>query len=176
MGKGRIGAVIALVCGFAAPAPGLAVPVLIDGSRPANVLVVASGHGDAVLKTDGTGDPMILGRIGPDNYRIYFYDCAPETGCKNLTFAASWASNHYTDTSMGDWNRTRRFGTAYLDRHGNPTLEMSLNLQGGITRASLEDSFGWWRALLADFSDFLGFGAETPASAGEPALRPEKVN
>ncbi|HSF96895.1 MAG TPA: YbjN domain-containing protein [Thermohalobaculum sp.] len=153
----RFAAVLVLLAVVAVPKTGQALYGLIDGSQPSHVLDVAQLVGEAALGLDGAGDPMIRGRIGRHDYRIYFYGCRQGTACKNLTFAATWESDHYSDRSMGDWNRSRRFGTAYIDDSGNPTLAMTLNLHGGISRWSLEESFDWWRVLMDEFSEYFGF-------------------
>ena len=147
----RFAALLALAAAAAAPLPTAArINGIIDGSEPTYVLAVAKG-------LDGAGDPMIHGRIGDYGYRVYFYGCIDGGRCKNLTFSASWASDHYNDASMGDWNRSHRFGTAFIGTDGNPTLTMNVNLYGGVTRRSLEDSFDWWRVLMTEFSRYFGF-------------------
>ena len=157
MRRRRFAALLFLAIAVAKPFPAAArIDGLIDGSVPIYVLAVAKGLGDAELGLDGAGDPMIHARIGDYGYRVYFYGCTDGGRCKNRTFSASWTSDHYNDASMGDWNRSHRFGTAFIGTDGNPTLTMNVNLYGGVTRRSLEDTFDWWRVLMTEFSRYFG--------------------
>ncbi len=77
--------------------------------------------------------------------------------CKTLTFEAGWEGDDLTDEMMADWNREKRFGKAYLDEDGLATVEMSVNLHGGVTRANLDDTIDWWRLVLDEFADYFDF-------------------
>ena len=141
-----------------APPPGEAAAAeLVGASEPEFVLAAASRVGEAELGRDELSDPMIRGRVGDRPYFVYFYGCREGRDCTNLMFSARWESDHFTDESMGDWNRKKRFGKAYLDADGNPALELNVNLFGGVSRENLDDTFDWWRLLMAEFTDFYGF-------------------
>jgi hypothetical protein len=59
------------------------------------------------------------------------------------------------ETSLGkvnQWNRSKRYSRSYLDKDGDPVLELDLDLDGGVTRARIVDflqtcaaSFAVWR-------------------------------
>ena len=54
------------------------------------------------------------------------------------------------------WNRDRRFGRVYLDRTGDPYIEMDIGLAGdGIGRKNFDDALETWRILLQDFREFI---------------------
>ncbi len=76
-------------------------------------------------------------------------------------FSAGWEGDDrpddLTDAMMADWNREKRFGKAYLDGDGNATVDMSVNLHGGVTRANLDDTIDWWRLVLVEFDDYFDF-------------------
>ncbi len=38
---------------------------------------------------------------------------------------------------INDWNRTKRFSRAYLDKDGDPVLEADLDFEGGVTNESV---------------------------------------
>lgn len=38
---------------------------------------------------------------------------------------------------INDWNRTKRFSRAYLDKDGDPVLEADLDFEGGVTTESV---------------------------------------
>ncbi|MHA1529712.1 MAG: YbjN domain-containing protein [Alphaproteobacteria bacterium] len=144
---------LALVAALAVPTAADAEET-IDATGPGRILVVVQGYGEASLTTDNLGDPLIKGRIGEKSYELFFYDCTEGRDCKSLTFSATWEADGLTDGLMAGWNREKRFGKAYLDGDGNATVEMSVNLHGGVTRANLEDTIDWWRLVLAGFADF----------------------
>lgn len=64
-----------------------------------------------------------------------------------LTYDGGHALQFYiwlTDTDvtlrdLNDWNQTKRFSRTYLDRDGDPVLELDLDLAGGVTVARILD-------------------------------------
>jgi len=130
---------------------------LIGAGKPEFVLAAANRVGEAELGRDGLSDPLIRGRVGDWPYFVYFYGCKAGRDCTNLMFSARWESDHFTDKSMGDWNRKKRFGKAYLDPDGNPALELNVNLFGGVSRENLDDTFDWWSLIMGEFAEFYGF-------------------
>jgi len=140
---------------LAAPAAGA--EETIDATDPERILAIAHSFGEAALTTDNLGDPLIEGRIGEKDYDLFFYDCNEGRDCKSLTFSATWETDDLTDEMMAGWNREKRFGKAYLDQDGNATVEMSVNLHGGVARVNLDDTIDWWRLVLAGFADYFDF-------------------
>jgi hypothetical protein len=136
---------------YSLPAPTAYAGELIDATDPAGVLEVVRGHGDASLSKDGMGDPLIEGVIEEKDYRLLFYNCTEGRDCKSLKFSATWEAEDLTDAMMSDWNREQRFGKAYLDKEGQATVEMNVNLHGGVTRANFDDTIDWWRLVLSEF-------------------------
>jgi len=129
----------------------------IDATDPHRVLVVIQNFHEAALGTDNLGDPKIEGRIEGKEYLLSAYDCSRGRQCKSLTFSANWAGDGFTDAMMADWNREKRFGKAYLDQDGRATVEMSVNLDGGVSRANLESTIDWWRLVLVKFTNNFDF-------------------
>ena len=144
---------------LAAPANGS--EETIDATDAERILAIAQSFGEAALRTDNLGDPLIEGRIGEKDYRLLFYGCSENRDCKTLMFSAGWEgddrTDNLTDAMMADWNREKRFGKAYLDQDGIATVEMNVNLHGGVTRANLDDTIDWWRLVLAEFADYFDF-------------------
>ena len=129
----------------------------IDATDPERILAVARSYGEAGLTTDDLGDPLIEGRINEKDYRLFFYGCSENRDCKTLMFSADWEGGDLTDEMMAGWNREKRFGKAYLGEDGNATVEMSVNLHGGVTRVNLDDTVDWWRLVLEEFADYFDF-------------------
>ncbi|HUS52634.1 MAG TPA: YbjN domain-containing protein [Thermohalobaculum sp.] len=148
-----------LIFGLALMAAALAAPTaqageIVDATDPAAVLEIALSHGAASLKKDAMGDPLIEGRIEDKGYRLVFYDCDEGRECKSIMFAAVWELENLTDASMADWNREQRFGKAFIDEDGRATVEMNVNLNGGVTRANLDDTMDWWKLILVEFPEY----------------------
>ena len=143
---------LALALGLVVAAASAQAQEIIDGTDPLRVLNVARDYGEAALTADGIGDPMIEGRIGAKEYRLNFYGCSESRDCGALLFSASWEQEGTNDTDMAAWNRKRRNGKAYLEKDGRATIEMNVNLRGGVTRNNLDDTFDWWRTVLKEFA------------------------
>lgn len=124
---------------------------IVDATNPALIKNIASGYGSATLDTDSVGDPMITGRLDGTKYGIYFYGCNDGKNCRSIQFSAGWAGTKVTLADLDEWNRTTRFGKAYLDKDGDPRLEMDVNLDGGVTRKNLDDVVDWWQVSLKGF-------------------------
>ncbi|SEP86046.1 Putative sensory transduction regulator [Ectothiorhodospira magna] len=140
---------IAILLAAAGP---LSASEIVDATNPEKIRQLAQGYGSATLTTDGTGDPMIRGRIDGTSCAIIFYGCSENRDCKNIQFTSAWQTNgQYTLEDMNRWNRTARFGKAYLDGDGDPVLEMNVNLDFGVTERNLDDTLDWWRVALLQF-------------------------
>jgi len=125
---------------------------LIDAEDPQAILEIAKGFGSARLKKDSQGDPMISGRIDGTRYGIYFYGCDNNhRHCDDIKFGAAWSGKKVTLKQVNNWNRTKRYGTAYLDNDGDPNLDMPVNLDYGVTVENLEDDFSFWEKVLKAF-------------------------
>lgn len=145
----------------------------IVAGEPERIRDLASGFGSATLETDDTGDPMISGRISGYKYVMYFYGCEGSDTCKDIQLMASWTDTHANAGHMHQWNFENRFGTAFIDSDGDPTIQMSINLAYGVTRENLDDSMDWWRVVLTDFATFV-MAIEPPEArktqSKEPAI------
>lgn len=128
---------------------------LIDASDPERIAWMAGAYGPAELVADEAGDPLITGVIGAQPYRIEFYGCSGGEGCATLMFQAVYQTDRASETDMSDWNREMRFGKAYLDLDGHPTIEMNVNLSKGVSRANLDETLDWWREVMGQFAEFL---------------------
>ncbi|NRT57212.1 YbjN domain-containing protein [Sphaerotilus uruguayifluvii] len=150
--------VVAGLAAFAMAVPGMSGAVeLVTAKFPQTIFQIARGYGSAELSKDASGDPRIIGRINGIKYGIYFYGCTNGENCVDIQFLSSWSGASVSQSDMNDWNRTRRFGKAYLDREGDPVLEMSVNLDQGVTKENLEKTFEWWSRITTQFKkDKLG--------------------
>jgi len=84
---------------------------------------------------------------------LYFYDCTENRDCSTVMFQAAWETDEVTVAKMAEWNRKERFGKAFLDEDGHPTVEMNVNLHGGVSLTNLDDTFDWWRVVVETFAE-----------------------
>ena len=106
------------------------------------------------METDSRGFPMIVGTIDGLHYRVFFYGCTKgATGCDSIQLMATWPAGTMSLEQVNEWNRTKRFGKAYLRTDGSVALEMQINLDGGVARSNLTDTFDWWRIGMSEFAD-----------------------
>lgn len=125
---------------------------LVTAEEPEQILEIAKGFGSARLKKDSTGDPMIVGRMNGTKYGIYFYGCNKQhKECDDIKFGAGWSGETVSLKKINEWNRAKRFGTAYLDKEGDPNVDMAVNLDYGVSVENLEDTFNFWSLILKSF-------------------------
>lgn len=115
------------------------------------------------LETDNQGDPFLVSRVNDSTFTIGFYGCNKNPDvykriCSDAQYRASY--NHSEGASLSlinSWNRDYRFGKAYVDSEGQPTVEMMLNLEGGFTKSYLRVFLKWWALVLRDFEKHIGW-------------------
>ncbi len=143
-------ALFAVVLGLALPASAQVVgkPELIAKlMREAGLEVAQAQHA-------GRG-PVLESGIDEVAFNVYFYDCRPE--CAAMQFSAGFDLDSTMSMEMVNlWNRSRRFGKVYLDKTGDPYIEMDIGLAGdGIGRKNFRDALETWRLVLTEFCDFI---------------------
>lgn len=52
---------------------------------------------------------------------------------------AGFKSDKANLSKINDWNRSKRYSRAYIDKEGDPVIELDLDLVGGITPARFVD-------------------------------------
>ena len=146
---------VVLVCALSDA--GSAKAATISAKEPDKVAEIAKGYGSSSLEKDNTGDPKIRGRMEGIGYSIYFYGCKNNENCDSIQFSAGWdfpKENKLPLTAINEWNRTKRFGKAYLDREDNPRIEMSVPL-AEVPVDHLEKYFSWWGIALKGFKEHI---------------------
>ncbi len=56
-----------------------------------------------------------------------------------------------TITTVNEWNKTKRFGRAYIDAEGDPCVELDYDLEGGVSDDSIRVWFGTVSAIVRSF-------------------------
>jgi hypothetical protein len=148
---------LALLAGaWALPAQAQMVRAQDPGSL---VQALRDGGYAAQLGTDRVGDPMITSGVGGTTFQIFFYNCTDHRECATVTFHSGYDLREaITLDRMNEWNRSKRFGRAYLDREDDPILEMDVDLDdGGISPLLFIDNIEFWASVLGDFERFIGY-------------------
>lgn len=103
--------------------------------------------------TDRQGDPLILSTIGGRKFGVYFYQCQAGR-CGSIQFSTGFDDAASVPmVKVMDWNRTKRFGRAYLDG-GSLYVEMDMDVERGATTEALANNFDRWAAVVEQFPKF----------------------
>lgn len=148
---------LTLMPAFAAGNAAAAGVGMVSAKDPQKIVEIAKGFGTATLEKDSSGDPKITGRIDGTRYMILFFGCTNNKDCSSIQFAAGWSmpkDKRLSIAQMNEWNKTKRFGKAYIDDENDPVIEMDLPLYD-VPVAYLEDSFEWWQAAVGEFSNYV---------------------
>ena len=148
---------------FAAASPLCAQAQMVKAQDPDSVLKATRAAGyTVVLEKDSTGDPMIRRTQGGHPFRILFYGCKENANCETIQIAAGYDKKRDTPlASINEWNRTKRFGRAYLDADGDPMLLMDLDLDdGGLSEALFTDNLQFWAAVMGGFERHIEWDKE----------------
>lgn len=148
----QIGLSATLILGICAPV--LAEP--IDGSAIDDIVSLAAGYGYAGLEYQPNGQPRIAGEVGGVPYQVFFLNCDSGT-CEDLNFYAGFAGVKPTMDALNAWNRSKRFGRAYLDGDLDAVIEYDINLEHGVDRENLNAAFAVWSLVLGEFAGYVGY-------------------
>jgi hypothetical protein len=133
---------------------------MVRAQDPGTLVAALQGAGyAATLGTDKVGDPMITSGVGGTTFQIFFYNCTDNRDCATVQFHSGYdlTSAPGLDT-INTWNRSQRFGRAYLDAEDDPILEMDLDLDdGGLSTLLFIDNVEFWTVVLANFERHIGY-------------------
>ncbi|HEX8225592.1 MAG TPA: YbjN domain-containing protein [Allosphingosinicella sp.] len=149
-------AIAALAAAWAVPAQA----ANVRAQDPQSVVSALQKAGYAAkLGTDKVGDPMVTSGVSGTTFQIFFYNCTDHKACATVQFH----SGYDLKTSIGldrinEWNRSQRFGRAYLDKENDPILEMDVDLDdGGVSELLFIDNIEFWTSILGNFEKHIGY-------------------
>jgi len=132
----------------------------VRAQDPQSVVTALQGAGYAAsLETDKIGDPMITSGVSGTKFQIFFYNCTEHKECATVQFHSGYdLETSPSLEAINEWNRTQRFGRAYLDKVNDPILEMDIDLDdGGISPLLFIDNVEFWTSVLDKFEKHIGY-------------------
>lgn len=108
-------------------------------------------------------DPYLAAKRAGTSFHVFMFGCDRNPDpykrvCDDAQFSASFnAPNAATPMAMNKWNNGYRFGKAYVNDDGQPTITIMMNLEGGATRSYLRSLLKWWSTVLRDFQTHIGW-------------------
>ena len=85
---------------------------------------------------------------------VYLYNC-DEAGCDDIQFRTAFDDANPPLETLNQWNRSRRFTTAYATPEGSAVLEMDINARGGVTIEHISELLPLWRGSVIAFNTLL---------------------
>jgi Putative bacterial sensory transduction regulator len=61
--------------------------------------------------------------------------------------------------SVNEWNKSKRFGRAYIDGDGDPCVELDYDLEGGVSDASIKVWFDTVNSIVSAFRTHVSGGS-----------------
>lgn len=132
----------------------------VTAQNPGSVVRALQDAGyRAELTTDSTGDPLVKSSSSGSDFSIYFYGCTGNEDCRTIQFYAGYEDpSNASLSALNEWNKTKRFGRAYLGDDGIARLEMDVDIDdGGISKLLFEDNLEFWVLVMSQFEDHIGF-------------------
>ena len=149
-------AVAALAAAWAVPAQSQ----MVRAQDPGTLVRALQQAGYAArLGTDKVGDPMITSGVSGTTFQIFFYNCTDHKDCATVQFHSGYdIANPVSLERINEWNRSQRFGRAYLDKENDPILEMDVDLDdGGVSQLLFIDNIEFWASVLGNFERHIGY-------------------
>jgi hypothetical protein len=157
--------VLALVAALFAPAAlafetkKASVMETVTAPEVASVLQT-KGH-ETTEKVDNQGDPLLGVKAEAFNYQVLFYNCT-EGRCDTVQYRAWWTlEKKFPLDVVNEFNKTNRLGRAYLDQDGDPTLELVIEMHGGVTPEQMSYQHDRFMRAGAVFKSHLSKALET---------------
>jgi hypothetical protein len=87
-----------------------------------------------------------------------FNDCKTgKRSCKSVEFYTGFTDLDLSLEQINDWNARMRWVRAYIDKEGDPVLEMDVDMDfGGISRALFWDNFEVFVGMVGKFRTEFG--------------------
>lgn len=109
----------------------------------------------AHIDRDAVGDPRITSGADGSQFQVLFYNCKDDR-CASIQFATAFdLKAGMSLDQVNEWNRTKRFGRAYLDAQRDPFVVMDVDLERGATTEAVANYLDTWAAVVPAFKAFI---------------------
>lgn len=152
-------AALAMIAGVTVALPAAAQMVRAQDPQTVLAAMKAGGYSDATLGKDSEGDPKISAKIDGTNFFVFFYNCTNHKACATVQLHAGYdLSKPIAFERINEWNRTQRFARAYVDKEGDPIIQMDIDLDdGGVSQLLFIDNLEFWATVVSGFEKHIGF-------------------
>ncbi|PSJ39777.1 YbjN domain-containing protein [Allosphingosinicella deserti] len=133
---------------------------MVQARDPGSIVSILTGLDyPAELGSDGAGDPIITSKHDGSTFKILFYNCTNHKDCATVQFHSSYDLDETLSLDkINAWNKSQRFGRAYLDGEGDPIIQMDVDLDdGGMSKALFTDNLEYWTSVLDQFEEHIGY-------------------
>jgi len=128
-----------VTAGLAAPgARAAAVDDVVDTISVEELAELMEGEGYAV---EVNNDRFVQWKV--DGYRCQVFVADDSQA---VQFHVSFSDGNATLKKVNEWNKRRRYSRSYLDKDGDPVLELDLGMSGGVTVDRIKEFFKTCRA------------------------------
>ena len=147
-------AITSVLVAFMAAAPASAEQVLANQPQIVSLLQakgykaeLIQGKETEYIRTADSGVPIT----------ILFMNCAKgKRSCTTIQFYTGFSEIDTTHQRINDWNMNHRWGRAYIDRTGDPVIEMDVDMDfGGISSDLFYDNLNTFVATIPQFKAHL---------------------
>lgn len=159
-------AVMLALAPTAPPSPSRAViPVAAPAAKlsladPGALVSFLQSEGYRAKLLTGKGNPSIESSAAGARFYIDFQSCK-EGICQSVMFRSSYEKDSKAPANLetiNAFNRESRWVRAYLDKEGDPAIEMDVLFHDRqIDRASFGDALAIWSDLLGEFHRAIGW-------------------
>jgi hypothetical protein len=111
------------------------------------------------VDTDGAGDPKLIvepGELGAKSVEVEYYNCTGRStqNCEDFLMKAVFKpTKGATLKVLNNFNRENRWVRVYLDDDNSAVVEMDINADGGLGKASLKILVGLFFSVTTDFAE-----------------------
>jgi len=103
------------------------------------------------------GDRYVRSGTQGTGFRAYLYICDKAGACEDLQFSAGFdLPNGLSAEKVNDWVRRKRYTRVWLDKEGDPYIELDMNLDGCVTAENVVANLRMWDHLLGQFKEHIG--------------------
>jgi hypothetical protein len=107
------------------------------------------------LGVDDEGDPKIVSTVNGVEFDVLCYPNAKNKAlCASIQFSAVFnLEDGTTYERVNDWNRSRRYGQAWVDEEMDPFVDMNVELERGASTELIGEYLTIWSELTQKWKE-----------------------